>query len=173
MAVLGLSLVSVEQGHGPGRIRQDEEESMEIPKIHCSVLVGVDGSDASHHAAAQAVFLARDLGAKLYAVYVVDTHTARTLGIYMRDALHELREDGRQVLNRVTAQAQDLGVGVEAILAEGRPGEEICRVAAEQKADIIVVGAIGKSAVEEILLGSVSEYVLHHAKQPVMVVRSR
>lgn len=146
---------------------------MDATKVYCTLLVAVDGSAAARHASAHALYLARDLGAKLYVLYVIDTHHAQSLGIYLHEAIHEMRAEGSQAIDAVLQQAKDLSVGAEGILAEGRPGEEICRVAADRKVDIVVVGAKGRSAVEEVLLGSASEYVLHHAKQPVLVVRSR
>jgi nucleotide-binding universal stress UspA family protein len=53
----------------------------------------------------------------------------------------------------------------------GDPGGAICMVARDIDADVIVLGSRGRGVVKRVLLGSVSEYVLHHAACPVLVVR--
>ena len=53
----------------------------------------------------------------------------------------------------------------------GHPAEEICKYADAQGIDLIVIGSRGRSAFTELLLGSVSSQVLHHATCPVTVVR--
>ncbi|GGJ02687.1 universal stress protein UspA [Alicyclobacillus cellulosilyticus] len=53
----------------------------------------------------------------------------------------------------------------------GQPAPTICAVASEIGADLIVVGSHGRTAVDRLLLGSVSNGVVHRAKQPVLVVK--
>ncbi|CAH1791996.1 unnamed protein product [Owenia fusiformis] len=48
-------------------------------------------------------------------------------------------------------------------------GEEIIKVAEEEKADMIVMGSRGLGTIRRTILGSVSDYVLHHSKVPVIV----
>ncbi len=56
-------------------------------------------------------------------------------------------------------------------MVKGNPAEEILREAEKGKYDFIVVGSTGKGKINELLLGSVSSEVVHHAKVSVMVVR--
>lgn len=56
-------------------------------------------------------------------------------------------------------------------MAEGNAGEEILRAAEKEKVDVIVIGHRGRSIKSELLLGSVSQNVIHHAKCPVLIVR--
>ena len=60
------------------------------------------------------------------------------------------------------------GVPVTAMLVEGAPASVLC--AAGQDADLLVVGARGRSRVGALLLGSVSRQVVAHAPCPVLVV---
>ena len=51
-----------------------------------------------------------------------------------------------------------------------RPGHAICELAAQNKADSITVGSRGLGALSRTLVGSTSDYILHHSNVPVMVV---
>ncbi len=62
------------------------------------------------------------------------------------------------------------GVAVDRVLEHGDPGSMICAVADRVSADVIAVGSHGKNWLKRVVLGSVSEYVVHHAKCPVFVV---
>jgi nucleotide-binding universal stress UspA family protein len=54
----------------------------------------------------------------------------------------------------------------------GDTGETVCQVAAEEKADLVVVGSHGKGWARRAFLGSVSQHVIQHAPCPVLVVRA-
>ena len=62
---------------------------------------------------------------------------------------------------------------VERLVSEGDPAREIVRIAEDRDVDLVVVGARGLRTLERLLLGSVSEAVLHHAARPVLIVRAR
>ena len=53
----------------------------------------------------------------------------------------------------------------------GKPGEVICRVAEEEKAEMIVMGTRGHGRIHRTIMGSVSDFVVHHACCPVIVYR--
>ncbi|MFW6121234.1 MAG: universal stress protein, partial [Petrotogales bacterium] len=61
------------------------------------------------------------------------------------------------------------GVKVKKKLVEGIPDNEIIKLA--NKNDLIIMGSKGHSALDRILVGSVSEKVLHHSDATVMIVR--
>jgi nucleotide-binding universal stress UspA family protein len=70
--------------------------------------------------------------------------------------------------------AQELttaGFTAESAFKIGNPAEEIIKVAAKQRADLIVMGPKGLGAIDRVLLGSVSMQVLQCANCPVLVVR--
>ena len=51
------------------------------------------------------------------------------------------------------------------------PGEFVVKVAEEEKAAMIVMGTRGMGTIRRTILGSVSDYVVHHAHCPVLIAR--
>lgn len=56
------------------------------------------------------------------------------------------------------------------LLASGKPGESICQNVKEKAVDMVVMGSRGMNALRRTFVGSVSDYVLHHAHIPVTIV---
>jgi nucleotide-binding universal stress UspA family protein len=54
----------------------------------------------------------------------------------------------------------------------GDPAETVCQVAADEKADVVVIGSHGKGWARRAFLGSVSQHIIQHAPCPVLVVRA-
>lgn len=142
-----------------------------LPK-YSLVLNPTDGSPASWPASLHAVALAKHAGAALLAVFVVDEKLVGQTGLYLTGGADVLAEEGERATGAVADLARRHGVPATTLVARGRPGEAIVRLATERGADAIVMGAAGKSALERALLGSVSEYVLHRAACLVCVLRA-
>ena len=77
------------------------------------------------------------------------------------------------LLKSYEEKATEAGVNVEFDYKLGDPGSWICRMADHWQADVIVMGRRGRRGLTEIVLGSVSNYVLHHAPCSVFVVQPR
>jgi nucleotide-binding universal stress UspA family protein len=91
------------------------------------------------------------------------------------DATNDALYDFYRTAQRQAASAAGI-TRFEPFVEEARPqkrriGREICESADAYGADMIVIGSHGSSHTGELLLGSVSQYVLHHASCPVLVVR--
>jgi len=86
-----------------------------------------------------------------------------------RDLLENLRWVNRQKLDLARIALEGQGLSVRYRLEEGRPATEIVRVAQEESVQLIVMGAQGKSLVQELPLGSVAWEVVRHAQMPVLV----
>jgi len=83
----------------------------------------------------------------------------------------KMKNAARRLVNGTVEQLLKAGFTAEPIYKIGDPAEEIMKVAAKQHADMIVMGAKGLTAIDRILLGSVSTRVVQYANCPVLVVR--
>jgi nucleotide-binding universal stress UspA family protein len=81
------------------------------------------------------------------------------------------QSEGLQFLQTMANRAIDYGVAVETIYRMGEPGKIICELANEHHVDLIVVGRRGHNGLNELIMGSVSNYVVHHAPCSVLVVQ--
>jgi nucleotide-binding universal stress UspA family protein len=142
----------------------------ELPSYR-TILVATDGSDFAAVAEDHALALARQTGARLEGVCVVDRRMASQLGALGPEVLEELKGDSQRALDRVAQRARQAGVDVGTHLAEGRVGPTLLSEAARLGADMIVLGSHGQGTLLDVLMGSVSLYVLHHSPIPVCIVR--
>ncbi|MGK7872939.1 MAG: universal stress protein [Xenococcaceae cyanobacterium] len=85
----------------------------------------------------------------------------------IKEATEELQAWLRSFSRRATEQ----GIPTEYDYQIGDPGPQICALAKSWEADLIVIGRRGRSGLSEIFLGSVSNYVVHHAHCSVLVVQ--
>jgi nucleotide-binding universal stress UspA family protein len=137
------------------------------------IIIAVDGSAFAAHAADVGFELARSLGAETALVYVVDPSVVvAPEGGYPAGELIALAEqDGQRLLAGFSQRASVQPPPLEFIQV-GKPATEIVKAAQEWPADLIVIGSHGRGGVQRLLLGSVAEGVMRHAKCPVLVVRS-
>jgi nucleotide-binding universal stress UspA family protein len=138
-----------------------------------SVVVGTDGSPSAQAAVQEALDLARSEGAHVHFVtaYPDPSRLREHLATTGRDDPVDLRSVAENILQRAGRDAEEAGVQYDTHDREEDPIEAILSVAAEQDADLIVLGDRGLRGVTRFLLGSVSSKVAHHAKCSVMVVR--
>lgn len=81
----------------------------------------------------------------------------------------ELTEASRNITEDPASRLRQAGLNTETNMVHGDPGEIICNAAEDRNADYIFMGRRGRGTAGELLLGSVSHYVIHHANCPVMV----
>jgi nucleotide-binding universal stress UspA family protein len=134
------------------------------------LLLAVDGSEEARHAARRGLELAGRFDADVDVLHVVPQKALRlTLS---GDEKTQLRERGQTALAAVENDAsnREFGQQLTTSLREGTPPAEISEHAAEQDADLIVLGRQGATGLKKKLLGGVTEQVLHRADCPVFVV---
>jgi nucleotide-binding universal stress UspA family protein len=86
-----------------------------------------------------------------------------------RELLDQLRWTNQEKLDLMRMALEGQGFSVRCRLEEGHPADEIVRIAREESVQLVVMGAQGKSLVQELLLGSVAWDVVRHAPVPVLV----
>lgn len=134
------------------------------------IIVAIDGSDHSHRAIDYAKGLAEQFGSGLWLVHVFP-HTSDLLGYDEYEKLIGRRENkGQTILDKARQELGDTKIDVHEELLEGPEAEAILSVADARQADLIVMGTRGRSSLQGLLLGSVSQKVIHLAKCPVLVV---
>jgi nucleotide-binding universal stress UspA family protein len=145
-----------------------------------TILVPSDGSKTSQKAAAYAVDLAKQLHASIIALSVIDrrlfmgqtapaSKTTRHMVESVEDYLHEVAEG---YVGEVQKLCDKSGVDSKFSIKMGYPVEEIVKEAKRSKANLIVMGSRGRSALSATVLGSVSYGVIHSDKSvPVLIVR--
>lgn len=135
-----------------------------------TVLHPTDFSDRSQPAFELACALARDYGAQLVVLHVAGRPLPLPIdGVQVPPPL----EDIEAVRGRLEAvRPADSRVAVRHRLAEGNPAEEILAAAADEKADLIVLGTHGRGGLSRVLMGSVAEAVQRAAPCPVLTVRA-
>eukprot|EP00270_Netrium_digitus_P003314 TRINITY_DN137_c0_g1_i2.p1 TRINITY_DN137_c0_g1~~TRINITY_DN137_c0_g1_i2.p1 ORF type:complete len:171 (-),score=43.89 TRINITY_DN137_c0_g1_i2:137-649(-) len=83
---------------------------------------------------------------------------------------HE-EEISLQILKEAKALCDEKKINVEFDVIVGEPRESICDAVDQLGADLLVMGSHGYGAIKRALIGSVSNFCVHHAKCPVVVVR--
>ena len=142
------------------------------------ILVGVDGSDESLKAVREAAQLAKLTEGQTTLVYVMTPiyPTIGIPGIGVATIDSSVLEEqswriGQDILDQAERVYTEEGAPApERMALQGRPGNAIVRYAAEINTEVIVVGSAG-SGIEDLILGSTADAVIHHAPCPVLVVR--
>ena len=132
------------------------------------IILAVDGSEQSYEAARALSGLAHAEELTVLTVASVPGLSYPTIGAGLAKDLameveKSMREEGEALLERVISLLPPNPGPVKKILELGDPAEIILRVAEEQQADIIVMGARGLGQIKEHMFGSVSHRVITHA----------
>ncbi|MBI4685515.1 MAG: universal stress protein [Nitrospirae bacterium] len=144
------------------------------------ILVPTDGSKIAQKAAKYAVKLAKETGADILLLSVIDkrfivsrsisaiaspTHLIDTVEDYLKKAAEAYTKEIKELCKKNNVQSKTL-------IRTGHPVEEIIKEAEKSKADLIVMGSHGKSALKAAVLGSITMGVIHKdTRIPVLLVR--
>jgi nucleotide-binding universal stress UspA family protein len=137
-----------------------------------TIVVGVDGSVAAERALAFAAEEAALRGARLLIVCAWHIPEAVFAGGFVppSESIDEFSEGAEEIIRDAVAKAHELqpDVDCDGSAVQGQAAQVLIQRAAE--ADLIVVGNRGRGGFSSLLLGSVSQQVVHHAPCPVLVV---
>jgi nucleotide-binding universal stress UspA family protein len=152
------------------------------------ILVAVDGSKAGEQVLDAAIRLAKTLNAHLMLIHAVSPVESSypspifaVRGAYPMFRPDELdfqlkqwqaiQSESLALLRSYRATALAAGIPTESVQVRGEAGHSICSMARSWNASLIVVGRRGHSGLNELLTGSVSNYVQHHAPCSVLTVQ--
>ncbi|WP_353931600.1 universal stress protein [Okeanomitos corallinicola TIOX110] len=153
-----------------------------------NILVALDRSERSRQVFDQALALAKLTSAKLMLIHVLspdengfgDAMMVSNMDYYpgwgddsMKRYVEKLelhRSEGLEMLQAFCAEANKENINTEFTQNVGSAGKVICNLAKNWNADLIVIGRRGLSGITELLIGSVSNYVLHHAPCSVHII---
>jgi nucleotide-binding universal stress UspA family protein len=152
-------------------VRSDAE-----PRPFQHVLCPVDFSVDSDHALELVASLIQPGGTGITLLHVVEIPIAYFGDRPVTDVVHDLGDRSAQLLARAAAQLQaSVSVPVTTRSRDGRfPGAQLLEAIEEDPTiDLVVMGSHGRTGLQRLLLGSVAEKVVRHARCPVLVARRR
>lgn len=135
------------------------------------ILHANDGSEYAFNALSLALKIAKHSGAELHMVSVEEID-------YLPETIEDVREETgvaarrfHTVLNKSRAMAEESQVRLKTHVVPGHPVRDIVDMARDLKADLLVVGASGHSALYDRMIGSRADRIVHLAPCPVLVVK--
>ncbi len=151
-------------------------------ELYRKIMIATDGSENAKEAAISGIEIAKLSGAELYAVTVMPAipHLSY-FGVPIEppknvsrdeESLHKhFEEDSIKTLETVKEMGTKAGVQIETVLLEGHPGSEIIDFAEKNDIDLIVMGTLGRTGLDRVIVGSVAVDVVRHARTRVMIVK--
>jgi nucleotide-binding universal stress UspA family protein len=140
------------------------------------ILVPVDGSSAAQLAVEKAMGLARAFDSRVSVMFVIDPYPFTGVGsdfAYGQDAyLSAATAEANAAIQTARSVLEAAGVSVDTSVVESHAvWRGVVQTAESGQADLIVMGSHGRSGLERLVLGSVTQAVLSHTRLPVLVVR--
>lgn len=138
-----------------------------------NILVPVDGSNNAYRALEAALFLSEKLESKVTIIHVMEiipvVHVQSEK--VLADVLDSYKKESQLILSKCSELATKKGLSVNSKQIQGDPGTTILDFCKKEKFDTIVMGSRGMGKFKELVLGSVSNKVVHHSLCPVMIVK--
>jgi nucleotide-binding universal stress UspA family protein len=144
------------------------------------ILVAIDGSEVARRSLEYAADLAKQTGASITLLSVVERSFVIPVAIpdviaptHLVEPVEDyLKQMAEAYIQQAEKFCKEKEVPTRRVIRSGHPVEEIIREAEESGVDLVVIGSHGKSALKAAVLGSVTFGVIHKdTKIPVLVVR--
>lgn len=141
------------------------------------VLVATDGSPHANKTVQLAARLARELRSVEVVMIAVGHIPVLAYGSPQEGWVdfgaleRSIEEEGLTILDKAVEAFAGVHPPVKRLYRQGDPADEILKAAREHEADVIVMGSHGQGQMRELILGSVSERILHVSHLPVLIVR--
>lgn len=137
------------------------------------ILAATDFGDASRRAIELATALAGECGADLTLLHVCEVHGYSQTGPIPYDLLTPVAEQAQARLDELLGAVRETCPRARSRVKVGVAWEQILAVAAELRADLVVMGTHGRRGLSHALVGSVAEHVVRLSPVAVLTVRAR
>lgn len=137
------------------------------------ILVPIDGSGTADNAFRYGLEMAETYQADLYAVVVADVGEAAYPLMQVnldRNGFASVKEKAEAVMERIKKQVPP-DIHFTPVIRVGVPGNVITSLVEEESIDLVIMGNSGKGSLSSFIMGSVSQYVIHHVKVPVLIIK--
>ena len=134
------------------------------------ILVAIDGSESAKKAFTTSIYLASISKCKLDVIHVVSCEFGGDSAASL-ELVNDLKIKANSMLEEYKKDALEKCIQPKFMLEIGDPANMIIEIVNSEDYDLVVLGTRGMNVFKELVLGSVSIKVMHHAKCPVMVVR--
>jgi len=138
------------------------------------IVVGTDFSETAEHAVDAAVDLAVQVGGEVSLVHAYELPMYSFpdgVVVSSPDIAQKITTDALGRLEAAIEKRKARGIPIKSMLRMGAPWDELNGVAAEENADVIVVGTHGRRGFSRVMLGSVAERMVRTALRPLLVIR--
>lgn len=140
------------------------------------IVAAIDFSKLSLEALDYAIALARDLGAKIEVLYVVEPIEFSGVDVFggapiaTQSILEEHLRQAKAEMQKLRQKRLGEFKAAKATVELGRPADVIAEAGGQGRANLLVIGTHGRSGLAHLVMGSVAERVVRHAACPVLVV---
>ena len=139
------------------------------------ILYPTDFSDVSNQAIDYVKRLRKSGSEWIIVLHVIDQRSMRVIERYSSGNSMEIEQrimdDAKQEIKIIEDELKKSGFKVKTMIQRGVPLLEILKAEEEEDISVIVIGSHGKSNLEEVFLGSVSEKVARKCKSPVLIIK--
>jgi nucleotide-binding universal stress UspA family protein len=156
---------------------------MSTDQLFSKILVPIDGSEPSFHAARVAINIANKFNSEIIVLYVVVSPskseyanltglvTPKQIDRIIENAKNESKNWFTKIEDKVKEENPNIKISMKVILTGVAVYGEIIQYAQQESIDLIVIGTRGRSGIKKLLLGSTASGVVTYANCPVLVTK--
>ncbi|WP_136806519.1 universal stress protein [Desulfosediminicola flagellatus] len=135
-----------------------------------TILAAMNTSHENRSLYKEALALASSMRARVVVVSVTPDYEGNMNRFFLNDAEQQFKAPFQEILREADEYATSLGLSMETVHRIGKPDEEICAVAYEVNADIILLGCVKRMQVERMLLGRTTVEVITNSPCDVLII---
>lgn len=140
--------------------------------MYDDILIATDGREGMAEVIDEALDVAELCDATVHGLYVVGNQREQgTAGAKWLTLGDETNTAGERAVADIAERAEAAGIASETAIGQGAPDERVLEYVAEQGIDLIVIGTRGRTGLDRLLGGSVTEDIIREIDVPVLVLR--